>query len=69
MPEGGRVLRRERRRAWRGTPTGRRSTHTVETAYGRKQKARDWLAARQAANAAAATEHDHKTKEAHNHGA
>jgi hypothetical protein len=44
MPEGSRVLRQAGRRAWRGTPTGRRSTHTVETAYGRKQKARDRLA-------------------------
>lgn len=39
-----RVLRRERRRAWRGTPTGRRATHEVETTYGRKQKERDRLA-------------------------
>lgn len=44
MPERGRVLRRERRRAWRGHPTGRRSTHEVETTYGRKQKERDRLA-------------------------
>jgi len=52
MPEGSRVLRRERRRAWRGAPAGRRATHEVRTTYGRKQKARDWLAAQQAAIAA-----------------
>jgi hypothetical protein len=51
MPEHDRVLRRERRRAWRGIPTGRRATRKVETTYGRKQKARDWLAAWQAAAA------------------
>jgi hypothetical protein len=55
MPEHSRILRRERRRAWRGTPTGRRSTREVKTTYGRKQKARDWLAARQAVIAAATT--------------
>jgi len=55
MPEGSRVLRRERRRAWRGTPTGRRATHEVRTTYGRKQKARDWAAAWGAARAAATT--------------
>lgn len=54
MPENARVLRRERRRAWRGTPTGRRATRKVETTYGRKQKARDWLAAWNEAKAAAA---------------
>jgi hypothetical protein len=53
LPENARVLRRERRHAWRGSPTGRRSTRKVETTYGRKQKARDWLAARQAAEIAA----------------
>ena len=53
MPEHDRILRRERRRAWRGIPTGRRVTHEVKTAYGRKQKARDWLAAWQAATEAA----------------
>jgi hypothetical protein len=37
MPENTRVLRRERRREWRGIPTGRRSTRKVETTYGRKQ--------------------------------
>lgn len=68
MPERARVLRRERRRAWRGTATGRRATHTVETAYGRKQKARDRVALF-AAVAATAAEQDHKTKEAHHHGA
>jgi hypothetical protein len=45
MPEHDRVLRRERRRAWRGTPTGRRSTRKVETTCGRKQKMREWQAA------------------------
>jgi len=61
MPERARVLRRERRRAWRGTATGRRSTHTVETAYGRKQKERDRLAlfAAIAAATAAGTEGAH----------
>jgi len=49
MPEHDRVLRRERRRAWRGEPTGRRWTRKVETTYGRKQKARDWRAAWQEA--------------------
>ena len=53
MPEHDRILRRERRRAWRGIPTGRRVTHEIKTAYGRKQKARDWLAARNEAIAAA----------------
>jgi len=37
-PEGVKVRRRDLRRAGRGIPTGRRATHTVETAYGRKQK-------------------------------
>jgi hypothetical protein len=61
MPEHDRVLRREQRRAWRGTPTGRRATHEVKTAYGRKQKARDWLAAWQAAiDAATAAGEDKK---------
>jgi hypothetical protein len=68
MPEGSRVLRRERRREWRGTPTGRRSTHTVETAYGRKQKEQDRIALF-AAIAATAAQQDHKTKETHHHGA
>jgi len=36
------VLRRERRRAWKGTPTGRRATRIVHTTYGRHQKAREW---------------------------
>jgi hypothetical protein len=49
MPEHDRVRRREQRRAWRGTPTGRRATHKVETKYGRKQKERDRLAAWQTA--------------------
>lgn len=34
-------------------PTGRRATRKVETTYGRKQKERDWLAAREAVIAAA----------------
>jgi hypothetical protein len=55
MPERTRVLRRERRRAWRGIPAGRRATHKTETTYGRKQKARDWLAAWNAATEAATT--------------
>lgn len=50
------VLRRERHRAWRGTPTGRRATHEVETTYGRKQKERDRLALFAAITAATATE-------------
>jgi hypothetical protein len=40
MPEGARELRRERRRYWRGMPTGRHP-RTVQTTYGRHQKARD----------------------------
>ena len=55
MPERTRVLRRERRKAWRGTPTGRRTTRTVKTTYGRKQRERDRLAAWQAATEAATT--------------
>lgn len=51
-----RILRREHRRAWRGIPTGRRATHKVKTAYGRKQKQRDWLAQRDAAVAAMTSE-------------
>ncbi len=53
MPEHDRVRRREQRRAWRGTPTGRRATHEVKTTYGRKQRERDRLAAWQAATGAA----------------
>jgi len=53
MPQGARVLRREARRAWRGTPTGRRATHEVQTTYGRKQKERDRLALFAALTAAA----------------
>jgi len=37
-----RVLRRERRRAWKGIPTGRRATRVVQTTRGRHQKAREW---------------------------
>jgi hypothetical protein len=49
MPDHDRVSRRERRRAWRGIPAGRRVTHKTETTYGRKQRERDRLAAWQAA--------------------
>ena len=41
-----RVWRRTRRKAMRRVPTGRKATHAVETAYGRHQKQRDWLAVR-----------------------
>jgi hypothetical protein len=41
MPQDTRVLRRERRKAWRGTPTGRRATHEVKTTYGAGQRRRD----------------------------
>jgi hypothetical protein len=37
-PQGTRVWRKTRRKALRGTPTGRRSTHVVETTYGRGQR-------------------------------
>jgi hypothetical protein len=40
-----RVWRKARRRAWRGQPTGRRSTHTAQTTYGRGQALAAWLAA------------------------
>jgi hypothetical protein len=40
--ESTRVLRRERKRAWKHTPTGRRATHAVQTTYGRHQRDRDW---------------------------
>lgn len=56
VPERSGVLRRERRRAWRGTPTGRRATHEVETTYGRRQKERDRLALFAAIAATAAGE-------------
>jgi hypothetical protein len=46
-----RVRRRDQRRAWRGTPGGRRATHRTETAYGRGQERRDWLARWAAAQA------------------
>lgn len=39
-----RYWRKGQRRAWRGTPRGRRATHRVETTYGRGQQRRDWLA-------------------------
>lgn len=54
MPEHCRVLRRERRKAWRGIPGGRKATRQVETAYGRKQRERDRHAAFLAARAAQA---------------
>jgi hypothetical protein len=56
MPEHGRFLRRERRKAWRGIPGGRKATHQVETTYGRKQRERDRQAAFMAACAAARAE-------------
>ena len=37
-PEGTRVLRRERRKAWRGIPRGRRPSHLVKTTFGRGQE-------------------------------
>lgn len=40
--------RRERRAAQKNMPRGRRSTHLVETTYGRGQLERDRLAAWQA---------------------
>lgn len=45
MPPGERVLRRERRHAWKGTPGRPRATRKVETTYGRHQRARDREAA------------------------
>ena len=58
MPANTRVLRRERRKAWRGTPTGRRATHEVRTTYGAGQRRRDWEAiwAEVRAQAAASSE-------------
>ena len=41
-----RYWRKGLRKAMRGTPAGRRTTHAVETTYGRRQKERDWLATR-----------------------
>lgn len=38
------VRRRNQRRAWRGTRRGRRSTHLVQTTYGRGQERAAWLA-------------------------
>ena len=37
-PEGTRVLRRERRHALRGVPTGRRQTHRTETMRPRQRQ-------------------------------
>jgi hypothetical protein len=39
-PLGVRYWRKGRRKEWRGTPTGRRATHAVETTWGRHQEAR-----------------------------
>jgi hypothetical protein len=57
-PQGTRVLRREQRRAWKATPTGRHATHRVVTTYGRGQELaahierwRGFTAARRAADA------------------
>jgi hypothetical protein len=36
------IRRRSRRRAWRGTPTGRRATRKVITTYGRHQRQAAW---------------------------
>ena len=52
-PENTRILRRERRRAWRGTATGRRTTHRARTAYGQQQRIRDWHTAWQSVRMAA----------------
>ena len=45
-----RVWRKTGRAARRGIPAGRRTTHTVKTAYGQQQRIRDhsaaWAAAR-----------------------
>ena len=43
-PEGTRVWRKTRRKALRGVPTGRRTTHTVRTTYGRGQELAAWHA-------------------------
>lgn len=40
-PPDGQPSRRESRRAWKGMPLGRRSTHQVETTYGKGQKRRE----------------------------
>lgn len=58
QPEGTRVRRKDRRKAWRGLPRGRRATHQAETAYGRQQRERDRLAAWQAAREAAELEEE-----------
>lgn len=44
MPENTRVLRRERRKAWKGTPRGRRSTHKTETAARKQRSDSGWPA-------------------------
>lgn len=47
-----RYWRKGLRKALRGTPTGRRATHAVETTYGQRQRERDrhlawlWMTAR-----------------------
>lgn len=40
-PQGERVLRRERRNAWKGFPRGRRSTRQAETTHGKGQQMRE----------------------------
>lgn len=37
-PEGTKVWRKNGRDARRGVPTGRRTTHLIETTYGRRQR-------------------------------
>ena len=41
-PQDTRVWRKTGRKARRGVPTGRRATHTVQTTYGRGQRAAAW---------------------------
>lgn len=43
-PQGDRCWRKAGRRALRGIPAGRRTTHQVETTYGRGQRERARLA-------------------------
>lgn len=47
-PAGVRVLRRERRRAWKGIPRGRRATHQAVAVWGQQHD----LAAARAAHTA-----------------
>jgi hypothetical protein len=51
-PEGTRILRKDRRKAWRGQPKGRRGTHKVLTTYGAGQRRAAWIASWRAARAA-----------------